>query len=610
MLGRLSYFCLGVGAVLTELYRKLTDPFKRSIRNKLILTMALLAVLPVIVMTAMAAENTRSSMEEEIMQTNRANMNWASIYLGEQFARMNNIVYSIQISDEVHQYLALNKDASAASRFDEQKSMFNMLNSVYYSAGNYVFGVELYLKELDTLFTFNSMESRIKTVTQIPKGYRELFDQHKDFTIINDESDPDKFHMTRSMNRFEDQEQIGAISLEVKWAEFNQTLELLDTRGDYSVYIADRSGAVLYQPDRTQPPYTEALQQVTKSTHESGLIRTANSYVFYNSIEPSGLRLIKVVPAHVINESALETMKYGLVVGGLAAAFSIGIAVLVAWRTSKPIVRLANSMKGIRLIKDKEVVRSGRVDEIGLLEKNLHGMASRIREHIRDNYLMNLEKQTAELKALQSQIHPHFLQNTLQMIGGMIYSQKPEDSYRVIRALSEMFRYIVRAPDGLVPLQSELDQLEHYMLIQKQRFASKLEYCLEINGVIGDCYIPKLSLQPIVENAFVHGLEKKQGEWKLSVEVIREQDEVLIRISDNGVGIDQEKLSEMQTRLSKMSQQGDRVWSTGTSIGLVNAASRIVMNFGPAYGMRIESEQGQGTRVMIRIPCSTGGERL
>lgn len=596
--------------MFTECYRKLTDPFKRSIRNKLILTMTLLAVLPVIAMTAMAAENTRSSMEEEIMETNRANMNWASIYLGEQFARMNNIIYSIQISDELHQYLALNQEAPAASRFDEQKAMFNMLNSVYYSAGNYVFGVELYLKELDTLFTFNSMDSRIKAVSEIPEGYHELFAQHKDFTIINDPDDPQKFHMTRSMNRFEDQAQIGAISLEVKWAEFNQTLELLDSRGDYAVYIADSAGSPVYQPNQDIQPSAEALERLAGTKESSGFIRTAKEYVFYHSIEPSGLRVIKIVPAHVINESALETMKYGLVVGGLATVISVGIAALVAWRTSKPIVRLANSMKGIQLIKDREVVRSGRVDEIGLLEKNLHGMSSRIREHIRDNYLMNLEKQTAELKALQSQIHPHFLQNTLQMIGGMVYSQKPADSYKVIRALSEMFRYIVRAPDGLVPLQSELDQLEHYMLIQKQRFGGKLEYTLEITGELRACYIPKLSLQPIVENAFLHGLEKKQGEWKLGIEVVCEPKEVTIRIRDNGVGMDAEKLTEMQSRLERLTRQADRVWSSGTSIGLVNAASRIVMHFGPEYGMSMESEYGQGTSVMVRIPCNTGGEAL
>ncbi|WP_339238289.1 sensor histidine kinase [Paenibacillus sp. FSL R5-0517] len=596
--------------MFTECYRKLTDPFKRSIRNKLILTMTLLAVLPVIAMTAMAAENTRSSMEEEIMETNRANMNWASIYLGEQFARMNNIIYSIQISDELHQYLALNQEAPAASRFDEQKAMFNMLNSVYYSAGNYVFGVELYLKELDTLFTFNSMDSRIKTVSEIPEGYHELFAQHKDFTIINDPDDPQKFHMTRSMNRFEDQAQIGAISLEVKWAEFNQTLELLDSRGDYAVYIADSAGNPVYQPNQNIQPSAEALEQLAGAKESSGFIRTAKEYVFYHSIDPSGLRVIKIVPAHVINESALETMKYGLVVGGLATVISVGIAALVAWRTSKPIVRLANSMKGIQLIKDREVVRSGRVDEIGLLEKNLHGMSSRIREHIRDNYLMNLEKQTAELKALQSQIHPHFLQNTLQMIGGMVYSQKPADSYKVIRALSEMFRYIVRAPDGLVPLQSELDQLEHYMLIQKQRFGGKLEYTLEITGELRACYIPKLSLQPIVENAFLHGLEKKPGEWKLGIEVVCEPKEVTIRIRDNGVGMDAEKLAEMQSRLERLTWEADRVWSSGTSIGLVNAASRMVMHFGPEYGMSMESEYGQGTSVTVRIPCNTGGEAL
>ncbi|WP_145414068.1 sensor histidine kinase [Paenibacillus xylanexedens] len=598
--------------MFNEFYRRLIDPFKRSIRNKLILTMTLVAVLPVIVMTAVAAENARSSMEAEIMDTNRVNMNWASVYLAEQFTRMNNIIYSIQISDELHQYLALTREAPASSRFDEQKAVFNMLNSVYYSAGNYVFGVELYLKEQDTLFTFNSMESRIKTVADIPQGYHKLFAEHKDFTIINDPIDSQKFHMTRSMNRFEDQAQIGAISLEIKWAEFNQTLELLDSRGDYTAYIGDSSGHPVYQPNSSIQPSDEALKQLSETKNNAGFIRTAQEYIFYHDIESTGLRVIKIVPDHVINESALETMKYGLVVGGVATVVSVALAALVAWRTSKPIVKLANSMKGIQLIKDRKVERSGRVDEIGLLEKNLHGMASRIREHIRDNYLMNLEKQTAELKALQSQIHPHFLQNTLQMIGGMVYSQKPADSYKVIRALSEMFRYIVRAPDGLVPLQSELDQLEHYMLIQKQRFASRLEYKLEITGELRACYIPKLSLQPIVENAFLHGLEKKPGEWKLGIEVLcdPQQGRVTIQICDNGMGMEPDRLAEMQSKLERITRHTDRVWSSGTSIGLLNAASRIVMHFGPDYGMRMESKLGQGTKVIVTIPCTIGGESL
>ncbi|MGF6353456.1 two-component system sensor histidine kinase YesM [Paenibacillus sp. 4624] len=598
--------------MFNEFYRRLIDPFKRSIRNKLILAMTLVAVLPVIVMTAVAAENTRSSMEAEIMDTNRVNMNWASIYLAEQFTRMNNIIYSIQISDELHQYLALTREAPASSRFDEQKAVFNMLNSVYYSAGNYVFGVELYLKEQDTLFTFNSMESRIKTVQDVPEAYDKLFTEHKDFTIINDPIDPAKFHMTRSMNRFEDQAQIGAISLEIKWAEFNQTLDLLDSRGDYTAYIGDGSGHPVYQPNSLIKPSDEALKQLSETKNNAGFIRTAQEYIFYHDIESTGLRVIKIVPDHVINESALETMKYGLVVGGVATVVSVALAALVAWRTSKPIVKLANSMKGIQLIKDRKVERSGRVDEIGLLEKNLHGMASRIREHIRDNYLMNLEKQTAELKALQSQIHPHFLQNTLQMIGGMVYSQKPADSYKVIRALSEMFRYIVRAPDGLVPLQSELDQLEHYMLIQKQRFATRLEYKQEITGELRACYIPKLSLQPIVENAFLHGLEKKPGEWRLGIEVLcdPQQGMVTIQICDNGVGMEPDRLAEMQSKLERITRHTDRVWSSGTSIGLLNAASRMVMHFGPEYGIRMESELGQGTKVIVTIPCTTGGEPL
>lgn len=302
--------------MFNEFYRRLIDPFKRGIRNKLILTMTLVAVLPVIVITAVVAENTRSSMEAEIVDTNRVNMNWASVYLAEQFTRMNNIIYSIQISDELHQYMALTREAPASSRFDEQKAVFNMLNSVYYSAGNYVFGVELYLKEQDTLFTFNSMESRIKTVQDVPEGYDKLFTERKDFTIINDPIDPAKFHMTRSMNRFEDQAQIGAISLEIKWAEFNQTLELLDSRGDYTAYIGDSLGHPVYQPNSSIQPSDEALKRLSETKNNAGFIRTAQEYIFYHDIESTGLRVIKIVPDHVINESALETMKYGLAVGG------------------------------------------------------------------------------------------------------------------------------------------------------------------------------------------------------------------------------------------------------------------------------------------------------
>ncbi|UUZ84939.1 histidine kinase [Paenibacillus sp. P26] len=179
---------------------------------------------------------------------------------------------------------------------------------------------------------------------------------------------------------------------------------------------------------------------------EPGYLRTKDDYVFYTTIRPWNLKLVKVVPAGFINRSAVMTLRYGMVVGVISILVSILVAVIAAWRTSRPIVQLARSMQGLSSIKESETPVIRRRDEIGLLETRFYNMSHRIREYIKTEYSMHLEMRTAQLKALQSQVNPHFLQNTLQLIGSMAYSKSPSELYEVIRSLSEMFRYVIREP--------------------------------------------------------------------------------------------------------------------------------------------------------------------
>ncbi|ALP36204.1 histidine kinase [Paenibacillus sp. IHB B 3084] len=587
-------------------FRALTAPYRRSIQLKLILTMIVLSVLPVIAVTALAAEKSRASMETEVVETNMSNMKWTGIYVSDQLDRLNHLIYSIQISPDLSDYLNEREPGNLSSQFNAQRKMLNTLANVYYSAGSHVIGIQLYLKQPQTLFTFNGMQNDITTVNGIPPQYAEMWKANKDYSIRTSHADPERFTLTRSIRRFEDQKQTGAISLDVLWSQFDQTLGLLGRGDQHQVFITGSDGKVMYPSQAHQSPPAEVLTALRDVRSGPGMIKTAGNYVFYNDLDVVGLRLVKIVPTSSINHSAFSTMLYGIIIGGISILVSICIAVFIAWRTARPIVHLARSVQELNMIKGPAGEPSTRPDEIGLLERSLHGMAGRIREHIQTEYSMNLQKKTAELKALQAQIHPHFLQNTLQMIGSMVFSQKPEDTYEVIRSLSEMFRYVVREPQDMASLRAEIDHVGHYMRIQQRRFPQRLVFQVETDEQALDVRLPKLSLQPLLENAFQHGLDRKAGAWRVGIRVEIMKEDICITVCDNGSGMAPDRVEEVRARLENPSEEP--IWAQGSHIGLSNVASRIRMNFGVNYGVTIDSEPGIGTRVTIRIPFTSAEE--
>ncbi|WP_138753150.1 sensor histidine kinase [Paenibacillus sinopodophylli] len=592
--------------MITKLIRLLTNPFRRSIRNKLIFTMIFLSVVPIIAVTALAAENNRKSMETEVITTNLSNMKWTGVYLGDQFAQLNNLIYTVMISPHLSEYLASTEGSSLYNPYTAQKNIMDTLNNLFYSAGNHVIGTGLYLKEPAKLFNISANQNDLKSTSVVPSPYNILFEENKDFIILSTSGDDGQFQLVRSINRFENRDKLGGISLNIRWSMLDQTLALIGRGEAHKVLIAGDEGNVLYQP-LGEKPSDEIMSRVNQVTDDHGYFKMPKEYVFYNTIDPVGLKLVTIIPTSFINKSAQSTMQFGIIVGLISIVVSIAIAILLAWRTATPIVTLARSMQGLGIIKETELPQSNRVDEIGLLETKLYNMSYRIKEHIKTEYSINLDKKTAELKALQAQINPHFLQNTLQMIGSMLFTKKPAESYEIIRSLSDMFRYVIRDPNDLASLKAELEHLNNYMLIQQQRFSTRLNYTTDIDERALACLIPKLTLQPIVENAFFHGLENKSGKWELSVSVAHIRDAVHIRIQDNGIGIEDKKLVDLQRRLNYQSGQ---VWTRGNRIGIQNVASRIVMHFGTAYGITVESKHGEGTIVTVIIPEEARGELI
>lgn len=233
---------------------------------------------------------------------------------------------------------------------------------------------------------------------------------------------------------------------------------------------------------------------------------------------------------------------------------------------------------------------------------------------IRSPQLMDLNKRQAQYLALQNQINPHFLYNTLESIRGEALIAGLDSVADMTESLAKFFRYTITKVENLVSIEEELDNCETYFGIQKYRFGDRLQLHIEYDPdeweEIMNCRIPKLTLQPILENSIIHGTELKIGEGNLWIRFHRTEHRLIITISDDGVGMEEETLAKLNEKLRRgvdtITQQQEE---TKGGIALVNVNNRIHLIFGDEYGMHVYSMPGSGTDVEISIPLLTRMEQ-
>lgn len=233
------------------------------------------------------------------------------------------------------------------------------------------------------------------------------------------------------------------------------------------------------------------------------------------------------------------------------------------------------------------------LDEIDELTHNLLDTNSLL-------YRVELEKKQAELDFLQSQINPHFLYNTIESIKSIAKIKGVPEIYEMTKSLGRILRYGVKGADEVM-LKEELDIIESYIMIQKTRFKDRFDIFLNISAETLDCIVPKMILQPVVENAIYHGLEPNINKGSLSISSeIDQENTLVITIRDDGVGMDKEALAAIRDRICKL--ETGSLSMTNVGIGIINVNNRIKLKYGIAYGITIESELEKGTTVVLQIP--------
>lgn len=376
-----------------------------------------------------------------------------------------------------------------------------------------------------------------------------------------------------------------------------------------SVVIRDSAGNVIV---RTRPEVdgteTEALPADWPGTLKKGEVAVhdrKDALLTAARIGTADWTVIGVTPKRDLKLELKQTQRFLLTVVILLVVAATALATLVSRSFSSPFKRLIQQMKQVELGNFQGRVRVHSYQELNVLVGSFNRMVHQIEDLIEREKLSSISEKNAQLQALQSQVNPHFLFNTLDMIYWMLDERENDRLGSLILALSRIFRYSSDWEEASrAPLRLELEQLRHYLTIIETRLGGRVNTKIEVEDRWLGAQVPKMILQPIVENAVKYGLEPLSREGTLRIRSAETADALVIVVEDNGVGMDEETLVRVRRSLGAGGvAPGLREDAAGRrGIGLANVHRRIVLMYGERFGLQIESERERGTKIWASFP--------
>ena len=416
--------------------------------------------------------------------------------------------------------------------------------------------------------------------------------------------------ITCSKAVYDDEKLVGVILIDLNFSLIEDMVSRIVIGDKGYLFIIDNSGNIIYHP-KLELIYSGIKSEPIEKmlTNEHTIVQTLDNNEKVNfvvtSSSYSNWKVIGKIYHQDLNSYSEALREFFILIILVTLFISLILAAMIAGSILRPVKSLLKGMSEFQAGDLNVQVEVESQNELGILTNTFNTMTQRIKNLIDTNKKVERMKRKSDLDALQAQINPHFLYNTLDSIVWMGEAGKSTEVVKMTSALSKLFRISINKGQEFVTLKQELEHVESYLTIQKMRYGEKLDYIIQVQDTLLPLRIIKIIIQPIVENAIYHGLKKMPGKGTIKIEVYKEQNEneehLCIDVVDDGVGMDASTVEQLLSGqiLSKNKSGG---------VGVYNVDQRIKLYYGESYGLRIQSEMFEGTCVTIRLPYSTGGD--
>ena len=436
------------------------------------------------------------------------------------------------------------------------------------------------------------------------KGRVVLFGTHEPFHRPN--SNESVISIARVINKSGTRNPLGVLLIDIRLDSLRNILSLSEN-SNRNFIILDNTGKVVYASDLNQINSdktfkTKITLAISDSKEDTGSfyaeVEEVNSFFNYVTSPYSKWTVIQYIEEQEMTKHADLLRQVILWLALFSLAMAMLFMVILYSRVTKPIIFLSKQVKMIGSGKFDVNLTSERQDEFGGLYQGINKMVTDLKVYIERASYLKAQQQLAHYRALKSQVNPHFLANALESIQMKAIINKQRDIAEMIGLLGHLFRITIQNGKETITLEEEMIHIRLYIQVQQMRFGDKIQYVENLAPHSNSIQIVHFSLQPLVENAIVHGLEHKLGTGVLEVSSTILGKDLLIMIKDNGVGIDNKQLQQLRTYLDETSNI-----LMEKHIGLKNVHEQIRYYFGNGYGITIDSDLGTGTTVTVRIPA-------
>ena len=579
----------------------------KSVRSALFAAISVMVLCAVVIVVAISLRFTRTSVFDNAVVYTRTIVRQTNQNIDSYIDYMDNIVTMVSGSRDTQSFL-YNKDEETLQVSECRQRLVEQFRTILKSRSD-IRNIGLIQKDGNRLFNNGGQQKNAYLDLDTQAWYKNAITSNRSVLtsshvqhVIRGER-PWVITVSRGVRNFTGSgNREGVVFIDLNYSAISELCDQNSIGSKGYVFLLDQDGNVVYHPQQQQlynelqTENIDLVMNTDKETLMDGSGDNAKIYTISRS-EKTGWTVVGCTNVAELLKDSKKARSIYVLVAAILVIVALVLSNLIARNITRPLQQLRDSMARVQEgdFRAAEVEVTSR-NEVGSLTRSFNVMTSRIQELMKQNIYEQQQKRKSELKALQSQINPHFLYNTLDSIIWMAEGKKNEEVVVMTASLARLLRQSISNEEEQVPIGQEVEYARSYLTIQKMRYKDKLEFQIQVDAQIMGVPIIKLVLQPLIENAIYHGLKYKEGKGLLIVRGYREGENAVIQIKDNGAGMDEQTLSHIFEK--------HKVNYRSNGVGVYNVQKRLQLYYGMDYGITYSSRQGEGTTASIVIPMN------